>query len=323
MAEAEAKELFQRKFAAMRADQSDNGVILARDEYLEICETIEGWSQLSSAERGQRNRDVGGKAYRWATNFLVRTTIDGAGEKEYQLLCAPKKGLDLGADAPKPIDQYLRVLHTENMYDELFAVHKQGGHAKARSLEMRAKLTFARIPRWVTNLVCETCPTCVTRVNRKVTSAGHTPIITKGMGSRGQVDLIDFQSCPDGEYKFLLNYQDHGTKYYDNRPLTCKRASAVAFALLDIFSQIGPPCLLQSDNGREFSGIAADKRHLAFNDDEVCTCFMCLLSAGRNWCSSNVHRWLKSSRRSTRFGLTLKLCMAVHATLNLRVASNA
>ena len=73
-------------------------------------------------------------------------------------------------------------------------------------------------------------------------SAGHKPILTKGFGARGQVrllilsctarlataktcavpsvvamraqvDLIDFQSSPDGQYKFLLNYQDHGTKW--------------------------------------------------------------------------------------------------------------
>ena len=68
-------------------------------------------------------------------------------------------------------------------------------------------------------------------------SAGHKPILTKGFGARGQVclaasplcvplrlaaaktcavpsvvamrahvDLIDFQSSPDGQYKFLLNY---------------------------------------------------------------------------------------------------------------------
>ena len=74
-------------------------------------------------------------------------------------------------------------------------------------------------------------------------SAGHKPILTKGFGARGQVclptvcatasglaaaktcavpsvvavraqvDLIDFQSSPDGQFKFLLNYQDHGTKW--------------------------------------------------------------------------------------------------------------
>ena len=34
----------------------------------------------------------------------------------------------------------------------------------------------------------------------------------------------------------------------------------MAHALLDIWSLIGPPCLLQADNGREFSNIAASSR---------------------------------------------------------------
>ena len=29
------------------------------------------------------------------------------------------------------------------------------------------------------------------------------------MNLRCQVDLIDMQSQPDGEFKFILNYQDH------------------------------------------------------------------------------------------------------------------
>ena len=74
------------------------------------------------------------------------------------------------------------------------------------------------------------------------------------------MDLIDFQSVPDGVYKFLLNYQDHGIKYYDCRCLPNKSSAAVAVALLDIFSGIGPPMLLQADNGREFSSIAGTGR---------------------------------------------------------------
>ena len=78
-----------------------------------------------------------------------------------------------------------------------------------------------------------------------------------------QVDLVDFQSCPDGPYLYLLNYQDHGSKFYDNAALTNKRASTIATALLDIFSVIGPPCILQCDNGKEFSNVASTSTELA------------------------------------------------------------
>ena len=71
-----------------------------------------------------------------------------------------------------------------------------------------------------------------------------------------QVDLIDFRASPDGDFLYLLNYQDHGIKLYENRPLKEKTASAVAYALLDIFTVHGAPAILQCDNGREFLGAA-------------------------------------------------------------------
>ena len=60
------------------------------------------------------------------------------------------------------------------------------------------------------------------------------------------------QSSPDGEYKFIMVYQDHLTKYVDVKPLRSKRADEVADNLLDIFCERGAPHVLQSDNGREF-----------------------------------------------------------------------
>jgi len=39
------------------------------------------------------------------------------------------------------------------------------------------------------------------------------PILSKEFNSRGQVDLMDFQSNSDGNYKFLMVYQDHLTKF--------------------------------------------------------------------------------------------------------------
>lgn len=76
---------------------------------------------------------------------------------------------------------------------------------------------------------------------------------SKDFNVRGQVDLIDFQSCADGKYKWLLYYQDYSTKFLYSRPLQTKRAAEVAFELLKIFLEQGAPVILQSDNGREFT----------------------------------------------------------------------
>lgn len=56
------------------------------------------------------------------------------------------------------------------------------------------------------------------------------------MNSRCQIDLINMQAQPDGEYKFILGYQDYCTKSVLLRPLIQKHAEEVASVLLDIFT---------------------------------------------------------------------------------------
>ena len=86
----------------------------------------------------------------------------------------------------------------------------------------------------------------------KTTGVIVKPIISENFNKRAQMDLIDFQTLPDGEYKWLLVYQDHFTKFIALRPLRAKSAIDVATALFDIFCIFGVPLILQSDNGREF-----------------------------------------------------------------------
>ncbi len=42
------------------------------------------------------------------------------------------------------------------------------------------------------------------------------------------MDLIDFQTCADGEFKWPLVYQDHFTKLVQLRPIRAKSAIEVA-----------------------------------------------------------------------------------------------
>lgn len=77
------------------------------------------------------------------------------------------------------------------------------------------------------------------------------PIIFPHINSRCQLDLIDLQSQPDGEFKFILNYQDYLSKFVSLRALKTKTADEVAYNLLYIFTIFGAPAVSQSDNGRE------------------------------------------------------------------------
>lgn len=52
--------------------------------------------------------------------------------------------------------------------------------------------------------LCEVC-----QRKRKIPNKGIVlkPILSEDFNSRSQIDLIDLQANPDGEYKFLFNYQ--------------------------------------------------------------------------------------------------------------------
>lgn len=66
------------------------------------------------------------------------------------------------------------------------------------------------------------------------------------------IDLVDFQSIRDGDFKYILHVQYHFTKYSVLRPMKSKTAEETAFLLMEILFDFGPVVVIQSDNGREF-----------------------------------------------------------------------
>ena len=112
------------------------------------------------------------------------------------------------------------------------------------------KKQFANISREVIKLFIQLCEQCILKKKRSETSELIVgPITSSDFNSCGQVDLVDYQSCPDGDFKWVMHYQDHLTKLSILRPLKSKRASE----LTDIFLLLGAPHILQSDNGRKFT----------------------------------------------------------------------
>ena len=106
----------------------------------------------------------------------------------------------------------------------------------------------------VIQLFLDLCQTCQETRGRKSThKIIHKPIIPDTVGQRGQADLVDLQMVPDGGYKYILNYQDCFSKFVILRALKTKTAAEVADCLVNIFFEHGPPSLLQTDNGAEFS----------------------------------------------------------------------
>jgi hypothetical protein len=67
---------------------------------------------------------------------------------------------------------------------------------------------------------------------------------------------------PNGDFCFLMNYINHGVKFLFSIPLIRKHASCIAVALLEIFTVVGPPIILQSDNGNEFNTAAITRKQV-------------------------------------------------------------
>ncbi len=153
-----------------------------------------------------------------------------------------------------------RVSYLERVFSDLLVGHGLD-HSKGRTLYARVADNVSNIPREVCKHFTDTCPRCIERQKRTRPTAGLRPIVTSGFNTRGQVDLIDFQSMPDGDFRFLLNYIDHGIKFLFSIPITRKKGSCIAMALFHIFTIIGPPMILQSDNGSEFHGAAMTARY--------------------------------------------------------------
>ena len=59
--------------------------------------------------------------------------------------------------------------------------------------------------------------------------------------------MVDFQSHPDGYYKFILVYQDHLTKFV-LKALKIERADEVAINWINISTFFGAPSILQFAN---------------------------------------------------------------------------
>jgi len=120
-------------------------------------------------------------------------------------------------------------------------------------MEAELKKKYFNVTGQLIDLYLALCEQC--QLKKKTPKQGLVlrSILSHYMNSRCQVFLIDMRPKPVGYYRFIMNYQDHLTKFTILRPLKGKTAEEVACQLMDIFFMFGAPFILQSDNGREFA----------------------------------------------------------------------
>ena len=210
---------------------------------------------LTRARGGERLsslRHEFGQIHNWNRIYAVLAS----GEDSNILVSRPR---DMVGGDIVDADLVKRITYLEKVFSELIVAHGTD-HSKGRTLYARVCAVISNVPHDVCQHFTDTCPCCIEHGQRTRPMAGLRPIIMAGFNMCGQVDLIDFQSMPNGEFRFLLNYIDHGCKFLFSIPIVRKRASCIAIALFQIFIVIGPPMILQSDNGSEFHGAALNAR---------------------------------------------------------------
>jgi len=132
-------------------------------------------------------------------------------------------------------------------------IHESIQHKGEIKTHKKVQQIYSNMPMSAVKKVIVNCIRCVEKCKKKsVCSVVVRPITSSALNDRGQIDLIHYRTEPDGEYKWLLHYKEHLTRFSILRPLEFKKAALVARELLQIFLLCGVPRVLQSDNGREF-----------------------------------------------------------------------
>lgn len=151
----------------------------------------------------------------------------------------------------------LEMIPTEDYYQKILEAHLATGHGR-RDKIVNALRTKYMIPIFAIKIFLDLCRVCMThknnfRYNFKSTPIPIKPISSNDFNLSGQINILDFQTNPDKDYKWLLHYQDQTTKFSFLRPLKSKDVKEVALEVLKIFLQTGCPNILQSSDGIKFT----------------------------------------------------------------------
>ncbi len=190
--------------------------------------------ELAKAKQNSRSNDE---------YYLLRTfgIVDVLTEK---LLIEKLENLDSQVKYYVYIEQLFKIIHETHLFI---------GHYGINATDLAIGEKFVNVPRELIKKYVENCDLCLKKKAKQPRNGlVFKPIISDDFNSRSQMDMIDFQSNPDGVYKWILHYQDHLTKYCLLRACKSKCAKEVAHWLFQIFIDFGAPKILQSDNGREF-----------------------------------------------------------------------
>lgn len=226
---ARLKQRFYEVFNELVSSKSANSFYFNNEQYQEMLESV-----------------------KLAKNAKTKSTLQYRRLKRFDI-CSVRGIEKLIARVSSGESSIKYYVTNDEMFDILHDAHLAIGHGGKHRMESECKKKYKNITQDVIKLYLRLCEGCQKKLKSVKKGLVVKPMVFSEMNSRCQVDLIDMQSHPDGEYKFILVYQDHLTKFVQIRALKSKRAEEVAKILVDIFCIFGAPSILQSDNGREFA----------------------------------------------------------------------
>lgn len=138
--------------------------------------------------------------------------------------------------------------------DVLEAAHAALRHGGRDRMKSEISKKYANVTFEMINLYIDMCAVCQQRKKKKLTNRGPASYSLLDINRNCLVDLIDLHNRADGDYRFVMVYQDLVTKYVLLQALKTNGAEEVANRLNDIFLTFGAPhAILSNDNGENFA----------------------------------------------------------------------
>jgi hypothetical protein len=145
----------------------------------------------------------------------------------------------------------LTVVTRDEIFNVIHKCHLRTKHSCRDTTWHEVKNSYVGISLPHIDLYIEGCTTCSTRKPLK-TPIARKHIMFLRFLTRVQVDLIDMKSRTDNDFRYIMHARDQFSKFSWAYPLVNKNAAGVAERLMTIFTQFGPPLILQSNNGHTF-----------------------------------------------------------------------
>ena len=227
------KEIFESKLENMEIKINGN-LIRCENHYSNLV------AQVVEAKNIEKKRSVD---YRRLKKYDI-VVVDGK-----EKLISPKY-----SDDGKGMSEGLRFfVHNGEIYDILKEAHLETSHGGIHKMRHVVNLKYKNITRLVIALFLKHCRICNKRKynfkkNQEKIQRKIELIIKNEIFYLATVNIIDMKSRSDDEFKYILVFQEHLTKFVILKALKTTNASETVKHLLDIFCMFGAPSVLQSDN---------------------------------------------------------------------------